>query len=55
MEDFLAQIHRQIGEVAGQISIALAQRRVTNGRTTLARWSEQLKRAAALIDEKIKK
>jgi len=55
MEDFLARIHKQIGEIAGEISIALAQRRVTNGRTTLARWSEQLKRAAAALDEKIKK
>lgn len=53
IEELLARVHKQIGEVAGEIAIALVQRRVTGGRSTMMRWSAQLKRAVTTLDEKI--
>jgi hypothetical protein len=50
-QEFLEHIHKQIGQVSGEIVIALTLKKITNGRTAMKRWAQQLRSAANTIDE----
>ena len=51
---FLEDLHKDIGRVTGEVCIAITITKISGGKRTLARWSENLRRAADDIDEQLK-